>query len=144
MDCVAAHPTSHIISDGGKRYVGDIAKVLAIGAKAVMLGSMLAAVKEGPGELIDKKYKQYRGSASKESYEDQGKLSSWRTYEGDSFLLPYKGSLSNVLQNIEGGLRSALTYVGAENIAAFRQKAELIQVSVNTSRENAAHGKMDM
>ena len=141
IDSIAINPNTNIISDGGKKHPGDIAKALAVGAKAVMLGSMLAGVDEGPGEIVNSHYKQYRGSASQESYEAQGKMAKWRTFEGDSFLVPYKGSIADVLQNIEGGLRSSLTYVGAKNLEEFREKAEMFQISMSTIKENSAHGK---
>ncbi len=141
IDSINHNPNSNIISDGGKKYPGDIAKALAVGAKAVMLGSMLAGVEEGPGEIVNSHYKQYRGSASQESYEFQGKVAKWRTFEGDSFLVPYKGSITEVLQNIEGGLRSSLTYVGAKNLEEFKKNAELVEISISTIKENSAHGK---
>ncbi|MDR0483652.1 MAG: guanosine monophosphate reductase [Alphaproteobacteria bacterium] len=141
IDCVKLNPTTAIISDGGKKNPGDIAKALSVGAVAVMLGSMLAGVDEGPGDIIDSLYKQYRGSASQESYEVQGKVAKWRTFEGDSFLVPYKGSIADVLQNIEGGLRSSFAYVGAKNITEFQAKADLIEISTSTIKENSAHGK---
>jgi IMP dehydrogenase len=143
IDCVKHNPNSNIISDGGKKTPGDIAKALAVGAKAVMLGSMLAGTDEAPGELINSNFKKYRGSASMESYEVQGKVAKWRTFEGDSFLVPYKGSVSKVLQNIEGGLRSAFTYVGASSLQEFQQKAEFVEISYSTQKENIAHGKVN-
>jgi len=85
--------------------------------------------------------KRYRGSASKESYEVQGKDASWRTAEGESFTVPYKGPVKGVLQDIEGGLRSAFTYVGARNLKEFHGKVEFVKVSVSTMAENGAHGK---
>ncbi|MGV3278960.1 guanosine monophosphate reductase [Rickettsiales bacterium LUAb2] len=141
IDCVQHNLGSNIISDGGKKQPSDITKAIAAGAKAVMLGFMLAGTDEAPGELINHKFKKYRGSASQESYEIQGKVANWRTFEGESFLVPYKGPVTNVLQNIEGGLRSALTYVGASNLLDFQEKAEFIEVSSRTIAENTSHGK---
>ena len=141
IDCVNLNKESNIISDGGKKYPGDIAKALAVGAKAVMLGSMLAGCDESPGELINGKFKKYRGSASQESYEVQGKVAQWRTFEGDSFLVPYKGSVEKILQNIEGGIRSSFSYVGASTMAEFQEKAEIVEISYSTLKENFAHGK---
>jgi IMP dehydrogenase len=158
-----------IIADGGMRTSGDIAKALAAGATTVMLGGMLAGTDESPGEIVNKEghpvdlitkcvkptndprdwyydnkltlYKKYRGSASTESYEIQGKLASHRSYEGDSFLVPFKGHVGNVLQQIEGGLRSALSYVGASNMDEFREYAELIQITSAGTKENGSHGR---
>ncbi len=142
IDCIAVNPTVDVISDGGKRTPGDIAKALSVGAKAVMLGSMLAGVDEGPGEIINGKFKEYRGSASQDSYESQGKVAKWRTFEGDSFLVSYKGSIADVLQNIQGGLRSAMTYTGSKDLKDFVSNVELIEISMATQRENVAHGKI--
>ncbi len=145
IDCVKKNPTSYIISDGGKKTPGDISKALAAGAKLVMLGAMLAGTDEAYGEIIDdengNKFKKYRGSASQESYEAQKKVASWRTFEGDSFLVPYKGPVKNILQNISGGLRSAFTYVGASNLVEFQNKAEFVKISSSAKFENIAHGK---
>lgn len=142
LDVIKINPKLNIISDGGKKTPGDIIKALAAGAKAVMLGSMLAGTNEGPGDIISGNFKKYRGSASQESYEDQGKLAQWRTFEGDSFLVPYKGSVKSVLQNIEGGIRSAFAYVGAKDLNEFQKKAEFILISNASAVENIAHGKL--
>ena len=153
----------HVIADGGMRTPGDIAKALGAGAHMVMLGGMLAGTDETPGEIVFKningvvcpsnlglpedetmypRFKKYRGSASKESYEAQGKDTNHRTAEGESFLVPYKGSVANVLKNIEGGLRSAFTYVGAKNIEEFHQKVEFVRITNSGLRESGAHGKI--
>jgi IMP dehydrogenase len=87
------------------------------------------------------KFKSYRGSASTESYQVQGKIAKHRSYEGDSFLVPYKGSVSEVLQQIEGGLRSALSYVGATNLNEFREFVEFVEISVNGMKESNSHGR---
>lgn len=87
------------------------------------------------------KYKKYRGSASKESYEIQGKDVSWRTTEGESFFVPHKGPVKNILQDIEGGLRSAMSYVNALNISEFHANCEFVRISPSTVVENGAHGK---
>ena len=149
-----------IIADGGMKTPGDIAKAIAAGADCVMLGGMLAGTDETPGEVVTKdkdwmmtydqttpgltfdyRYKKYRGSASKEAYTDQGKDDSWRTAEGESFVVPCKGPVARVLQDIEGGLRSAFTYVGAKDVRSFQEKAEFIQITTAGTRESAAHGK---
>lgn len=84
-------------------------------------------------------YKTYRGSASKESYEIQGK--DWACSEGESFTIPYKGSVINILAEIEGGLRSAMSYVGANNLTEFKEKATFIEVTNAGVAEGKAHGK---
>lgn len=156
IDCKRAGV--RIIADGGIRNSGDFCKAIAAGASAVMVGGMLAGCSETPGEFvtdldlpgapmlissnyITKKYKKYRGSASKESYQVQGKESNWRTPEGDSFLVPYKGPVANVIRDLEAGLRSAMSYVGANNIKEFQNNAEFIRVTSAGITENKAHGK---
>lgn len=141
IDCVnSGFP---IVADGGLRNSGDIAKALAAGAKAVMIGGMLAGTTETPGIVynadIGKSYKIYRGSASKESYDDQGKNSDWRTTEGVTAEVSCKGSVKNILADIEGGLRSAFTYVGASNLEEFQKKATFVRISNSTLKENSAH-----
>lgn len=146
-----------IICDGGMKTSGDIAKALAAGADCVMLGGMLAGTDETPGDIelirelagdphhpnhqFNVRYKRYRGSASKEAYADQGKDAKHRTAEGESFLVKAKGPVAQVLQDIEGGLRSALTYVGAKSLEDFKNKAEFVKVTANGQKESAAHGK---
>ena len=143
IDCVAGG--FPVVADGGIRHAGDVAKALAAGAKAVMLGGMLSGTLETPGEIIYPEgekvcpVKSYRGSASLTSYEEQGKVSEWRTAEGISTTVPLKGSVNEVLSDIEGGLRSAFTYVGASNLTEFQERATFVKVSSNTNNENKAH-----
>lgn len=148
-----------VIADGGMKTPGDIAKALGAGASLVMLGGMLAGTDETPGEIVKKdtfysngknifysngtgevkKFKKYRGSASKESYSIQGKDASWRTAEGESITIPYKGPVKDVLQDIEGGLRSAFSYVGAQNMKEFHKNVTFVRISNATRIENGAH-----
>lgn len=88
-------------------------------------------------------HKKYRGSASAESYEAQGKVSSWRTPEGESTWVPYTGTVSQVLNGIEGGLRSAMSYVGATTIQELKENAEFVQVTTNGAIESSAHKKTE-
>lgn len=137
-----------IIGDGGLKTPGDIAKALGAGAHAVMVGSMLAGTQETPGEVIYPEgpgpqcpVKIYRGSASFESYVAQGKTGTHRTTEGESYTVPYKGPVADVLQDIEGGLRSAFTYVGARNLKEFHEKVEFVRVTHAGHVEGTPHGK---
>jgi IMP dehydrogenase/GMP reductase len=138
-----------VVADGGMKTPGDIAKALGAGAHMVMLGGMLSGTDETPGEKIKKgflkpKYfKKYRGSASQESYEAQGKTGKHRTAEGESFFVPAKGPVSDILQDISGGLRSSFTYVGARSLTQFHERCKFVQISPATARENGAHGKMN-
>lgn len=137
------------ILNGGARNPGDIAKALAAGAKAVMVGNLFAGCEETPPVVANRKEHgdgylgnidfPYRGSASKESYEKQNKIASWRASEGVSTRVSYKGPVSGVLAEIEGGLRSSLTYTGSKNLEEFRKNAQFIRVSSNTVIENKPH-----
>lgn len=154
LDCSRDH--ENIIADGGIRNPGDIAKCLAAGADMIMIGGMLSGTDETPGEVYDRigivdltkkegrvgpLVKKYRGSASKESYEVQSKEASWRTHEGESTFVEYKGSVKSVLQNIEGGLRSSFTYVGAENLEEFKRNTSFVRITHAGNIESGAHGK---
>lgn len=153
IDCVQVGIP--VIADGGIRNSGDIAKCLAVGAKAVMLGSMLAGTEETPGETTDhlpyeqingtttkvSKFKKYRGSASRSSYETQGKVAQHRAVEGEETLVPCKGSVSIVLQQIEGGLRGALSMCNSFDLKEFSERAKLIEVTSNSVIESKPHGK---
>lgn len=129
MECAADYP---IIADGGINSPGDIAKALGAGAKAVMIGQMFAGTDETPGEIEDNGlyFKKYKGSAS------HNYASGQKTSEGIETLVPYKGPVSEVLKDIEGGLRSALTYTGSRNLEEFRSNCEFVRVSSNTIKEN--------
>lgn len=150
-----------VIADGGMKVAGDVAKALGAGAHMVMTGGMLAGTNETPGEVVEekkkvsseqlglvthsvyeiKKFKKYRGSASKESYEEQGKEAAWRTAEGEAFFVPYKGPVQDVLKDIDNGIRSSMGYVGALNLKAFRERCEFVRVTQAGYIEGQAHGK---
>jgi IMP dehydrogenase len=140
-----------IIADGGMKTSGDIAKAIAAGAHLCMLGNMLAGTEESAGKEIkmfvpkgtdiQELYKEYRGSASKESYIMQNKNQTYISPEGERFLVPYKGSVDNVLQQIAGGLRSSLSYVGASNIKEFQENATFEHISRAAHIEGTPHGK---
>jgi len=130
-----------IIADGGIRNSGDIVKALAAGADFVMLGSLLAGTEESPGEvLIDnsgKKYKVYRGMASKEA--QQHWKGSYSSYEGVSSIVDYKGSVKDVLSDLERGIRSGLSYSGARTIMELRKKAVWIKQTNAGQVESSPH-----
>lgn len=140
-----------IIADGGIKYSGDIVKALSAGGHAVMLGSMLAGTKESPGELElyqGRRYKTYRGMGSLGAME---KGSSDRYFQGEvneaNKLVPegiegrveYKGSVSGILYQMAGGLRSGMGYVGAKDIIALRNEAQFIKMSGAGLRESHPH-----
>jgi len=151
IDCVQINPDTAFIADGGLKTPGDIAKALAAGAKCVMLGGMLAGTDETPGEIVNVSSgpphferilkKRYRGSASKQSYIAQGKDTNYRTAEGEAFLVEHKGPVEEIIKDIEGGLRSAFSYVGANNLKEFQQNVEFIKVTSVGLKENGSHGK---
>lgn len=144
IDCAALGIP--IIADGGIRNSGDIAKALAAGASTVMLGRMLAGCNESAAECAGSygytvERKIYRGSASLQSYAAQGKLSEWRTPEGESFSIPAIGPVEYVLRGLEAGVRSALSYVGATNLDEFRANVEFATVTGSGAAESQAHGR---
>ena len=138
MECAARADYLGVscIADGGIRTPGDVAKAIAAGADAVMLGSMLAGTDEAPGEIYmdgnGKRVKGYRGMAS------SGAGSSY--VEGAEGHVAYKGPVADVVTGIKNGLRSAMSYSGAFNIAEFHAKSEFVRVSPMSLGENGAHG----
>jgi len=119
-----------IIADGGVRNSGDLAKSLAAGASSVMLGGLLAGAEESRGRVIQGEngiyYKNSRGMASESVLRENG----WeRTPEGREVLVPYSGPVSKVIDDLLGGLRSALSYGGALTIEEFQLRAEFIRIS---------------
>ena len=130
-----------IIADGGLRTAGDIVKAYAAGADFVMLGSMLAGTDEAPGDTFQgksgKKYKVYRGMASKEAQFDwRGEA---RSLEGISTTIPYKGSVVHILKDLEQNIRSGLSYSGARNFEEFRRVAKFIKQSLSGQSESGTH-----
>lgn len=137
-----------IVADGGIRTPGDIVKALAFGADFVMLGGMLAGTHPTPGEIIYPEgekvcpMKSYRGMASLEVASEQfGGLPDWKTAEGVATTVPWKDGHS-VIKDIIGGLRSGLTYSGAQNIQQLQNKLDYCIVSNNGLIESRPH-KLD-
>lgn len=131
---------AHIIADGGCRNAGDIAKALALGADFVMLGSMLAATDESPGETVRRNgvpYKMYRGMASEKAQSDW--MGVVKSIEGVTSYIPHKGSAIDVLNRLKHNLQAALSYTGASNISEFQKKAELRLITPSSHRENQTH-----
>lgn len=109
-----------VIACGGIRNSGDIAKALAVGASSVILGSLLAGTEEAPGAIIERPnglYKRYRGAASLETKSVHNQAI--RNVEGESTFVPYKGFVKFVVQDLLDGLRSALSYAGADCLSKF-------------------------
>ena len=142
-----------IIADGGIKYSGDVVKALAAGGNAVMLGSMLSGTTEAPGDIFEdngKKYKRYRGMGSVGAMA-QAHGSSDRYFQGGvneaNKLVPegiearveYKGDVSDVVFQIDGGLRSGMGYCGAANISELIEKAQFVQITNAGLRESHPH-----
>jgi IMP dehydrogenase len=109
-----------VIACGGIRNSGDIAKALAVGANSVILGSLIAGTKEAPGAMIEKAnglYKRYRGAASLETKSIHGQAT--RNVEGESTIVPFKGKVKFVVDGLLDGLRSALSYAGANSLSEY-------------------------
>ncbi len=140
-----------IIADGGIRYSGDITKALALGANAVMVGSLLAGVDESPGETVlmeGRSFKIYRGMGSvgamregsadryfQESSDEASKF----VPEGVEGRVPYKGKLAELVFQLVGGLRAGMGLVGAADLSALRSRATLVKLSGAGMRESHPH-----
>jgi IMP dehydrogenase len=140
IDCVKGSKVP-VMADGGIRSSGDIAKALSIGADCVMLGSLLAGTKESPGKIITKGdgllCKKYRGSASLETKSSHGQ--STKHVEGESTLIPYKGSVDIIIEKLTDGIKSALSYSGSNNIKNFHLKSETVEITPSGMAESKAH-----
>ena len=128
FECAKTDRNVAIIADGGLKTSGDMVKALAAGADAVMCGSMFSGTDETPGKVIEEqdgtRWKMYRGMASKEAQLNwRGRFSS---HEGVSARVPYRGTVNKLLEDIERGLRSGLSYSGARTIAELQSKAEFV------------------
>jgi IMP dehydrogenase len=148
---VAKRAGTPVIADGGIKYSGDLAKAIAAGADCAMVGSLLAGTDETPGEVFlyqGRSYKTYRGMGSvgamargsadryfQQEIKDTLKL----VPEGVEGQVPYKGPVAHVLHQLIGGLRAAMGYVGAKNLAEFHDKAEFIRISGAGLRESHVH-----
>jgi IMP dehydrogenase len=137
-----------LIADGGIKFTGDVAKALAAGADAVMVGSMLAGTSESPGEDIlrdGRRYKAYRGmgslgamaggSADRYFQEDAKKL----VPEGIEGMVAYKGPVEDVLFQMVGGLRSAMGYCGAPDLPALHRQARFVTITQASLIESHPH-----
>jgi IMP dehydrogenase len=140
-----------VIADGGIKFSGDLAKALAGGAEAAMIGSLLAGSDEAPGEVVlyqGRSYKMYRGMGSlgamargsadryfQKEVSDQMKL----VPEGIEGRVPFKGPVGNIVHQLIGGLRAAMGYVGAKDLKEMREKARFVKISAAGLRESHVH-----
>ena len=139
-----------IISDGGMRYSGDIAKSLAAGAGCVMLGSLFAGTDESPGETVlweGRSYKTYRGMGSvaamkvgsKDRYFQTKSNNKKLVPEGIEGMVPFKGPVSDTVHQLVGGIKSSMGYCGAKNISSFPKKAKFIRITSSGMVESHPH-----
>jgi IMP dehydrogenase len=143
-----------IIADGGIRYSGDIAKAVAAGANTIMIGGLFAGTKEAPGKVElyqGRSYKSYRGmgslsamqQGSSDRYfqdnEDNEDNADKFVPEGIEGRVPYKGAVVNIIQQLLGGLRSSMGYVGCGNIEDMRTKPEFVKISAAGNLESHVH-----
>jgi IMP dehydrogenase len=156
MECAetAAKAGVPVIADGGIKYSGDLAKALAAGASVAMIGSLLAGTDESPGEVYlyeGRSYKSYRGMGSvgamargsadryfQQEVKDQLKM----VPEGIEGQVPYKGPVATVLHQLTGGLRAAMGYVGAGDIAELQKRVEFVRITNAGLRESHVHDVM--
>lgn len=153
LNCAAAaaHSDVPIIADGGIKQTGDIAKAIAAGADAVMIGGLFAGVDESPGEKVlyeGRSYKMYRGMGSIEAMKRGSKDRYFQDAEDDLQKLvpegiegrvPYKGPLGDTIYQMVGGLRAAMGYCGAKNVAELKEKGQFVRMTDAGLRESHPH-----
>ena len=139
-------------ADGGIRFSGDIAKAIAAGAHAVMMGGMFAGTDEAPGEVVlyqGRSFKSYRGmgslgamtKGSADRYfqdNNSGNIDKF-VPEGIEGMVPYKGPLANIVYQMIGGLRSSMGYCGCSTIEEMRTRAEFVEITAAGMRESHVH-----
>lgn len=139
-----------LIADGGIKYSGDVAKALAAGAYTVMIGSLFAGTDEAPGEQVlyqGRSYKMYRGMGSIEAMKRGSKDRYAQTTddamkmvpEGIEGRVPYRGSVSNIIYQLIGGLRSGMGYCGCKNLDELRRKSRFIRITSASLKESHVH-----
>jgi IMP dehydrogenase len=142
-----------VISDGGVRFSGDLAKVIAAGANVVMVGGLLAGTEEAPGEVElyqGRSYKAYRGmgslgamaqsqGSSDRYFQDAASGVEKLVPEGIEGRVPYKGSMSGIVHQLMGGLRSSMGYTGCADIDTMRTKPEFVKITSSGMQESHVH-----
>jgi IMP dehydrogenase len=151
MEAVKGAGSAPVIADGGIRQSGDIAKAIAAGASAVMLGGLFAGLDESPGELVlhrGRRFKTYRGMGSEGAMMKgsadrygQANISEARKFvpEGVEGRVPYRGSLADFTYQMVGGLRSSMGYCGCVNLEAFRRDTRFVRISGASLLESHPH-----
>ena len=153
---VATDSDIPVIADGGIRYSGDVAKAIGAGADAVMLGNLLAASYEAPGDVVvmnGKQYKKYRGMGSMGAMTSEFDGGADRYFQGSKSKMnhtkyvpegiegavPYRGTVSEILFQLVGGLKSSMGYCGAEDIADMQKKAKFVRITSSGIKESHPH-----
>lgn len=152
LECARAAQGSGVplIADGGIKFSGDITKAIAAGGSSVMIGGLFAGTEESPGETIlyqGRTFKSYRGmgsigameAGSADRYAQEGAGRGKSVPEGIEGQVPYKGPLSGLVEQLVGGLRSGMGYVGAANLTELREQAKFIRISQAGLRESHVH-----
>src|SRR5213595_3463442 len=153
QSCVQAAKGSGvpIISDGGVKFSGDMAKAIAAGADVVMIGSLFAGTEEAPGEVIlyqGRSFKMYRGmgsigamrEGSRDRYaQEQTEVESKLVPEGIEGRVPYRGTLAEMVTEIGGGLATGMGYTGCRKIKEFQEKTRFLRVTAAGLRESPVH-----
>lgn len=129
-----------VIADGGIKTSGDIVKSLVAGASTVMAGSIVSGTLETPGELKGG-LKQYRGMASKAAQVSwRGELPTGMAAEGVDTMIPCKGPVENIINELTGGLRSGMTYLGVDKISAMKEAGLFMEMNTSGMAESKPHG----
>jgi IMP dehydrogenase len=152
ISTIASKAKIPMISDGGIRFSGDIVKALAAGADCIMAGSLFAGTDESPGEVFlfqGRSYKSYRGMGSLGAmargsadryFQDEINDSIKLVPEGIEGRIPYKGTVSNVLFQLTGGLKSGMGYTGSKDLSNLRKNAKFIRLTNSGINESHVHG----
>jgi IMP dehydrogenase len=147
----AARTDTPIVADGGIKFSGDVTKAIAAGASAVMIGSLFAGTDESPGELIlrqGRSFKAYRGmgsigamkAGSRDRYFQEYEATTEKLVpEGIEGMVPYKGPIAAMVQQLVGGLRSGMGYCGASSIRELQKHAHFVRISPAGLKESHVH-----
>jgi IMP dehydrogenase len=140
-----------IIADGGIKFSGDITKAMAAGAHSVMIGNLFAGTDESPGEIVlyqGRSYKVYRGMGSLEAmkegsrdryFQEEVESEAKLVPEGIEGRVPYHGALSFCIQQLIGGLKAGMGYLGAKNIQELKEKARFVRITLSGLKESHVH-----
>ena len=147
----AAKADIPIVADGGIKFSGDVVKAIAAGASSVMIGSLFAGTDESPGEVIlrqGRSFKSYRGMGSIGAMKEGARDRHFQEFEGNATklvpegiegMVPYKGSLSAMVQQLVGGLRAGMGYCGTSSIRDLQARSRFVRISSAGLKESHVH-----